>query len=72
MIQQLLDPSAEKALSLDVDRLSPTWLSMMKEYQFEGVRFIVRRGGRGLIGDEMGRCLCIAQVLIATMEDDHS
>jgi len=54
LIQSLLDPSTEHASAFDAERLSPTLISLMKDYQMEGVRFIIRRGGRGLIGDDMG------------------
>ena len=35
-------------------RLPPVLMDALKPYQVEGIRFVIRRGGRGLIGDEMG------------------
>jgi hypothetical protein len=31
----------------------------LKAYQWVGAKFVIRRGGRGLIGDEMGACACV-------------
>lgn len=35
-------------------RLPGVLRDALKTYQWEGAKFVVRRGGRGLIGDEMG------------------
>jgi hypothetical protein len=35
-------------------RLSPALLDRLLPYQLEGIRFVVKRGGRALIADEMG------------------
>lgn len=38
-------------------RLPGVLRDALKGYQWVGAKFVVRRGGRGLIGDEMGTCL---------------
>lgn len=49
-------------ISLDGDQdeepnLTPSLRHLLLPFQIEGVKFIIRHGGRGLIGDEMGKTL---------------
>lgn len=37
-------------------RLPGVLRDALKGYQWVGAKFVIRRGGRGLIGDEMGAC----------------
>lgn len=56
LVQSLTNSAtAEEEMGLDTDKLTPTVISTIKDYQVEGVRFVLRRGGRALIADEMGK-----------------
>jgi hypothetical protein len=39
--------------------LPPQILDKLLPFQLEGVRFVVRRGGRALLGDEMGELVIV-------------
>ena len=46
-----MENSGDEEISIDI---RPTFLDQLKNFQREGVRFVIRRKGRALIGDEMG------------------
>jgi hypothetical protein len=39
--------------------IPPKLMDTLLPFQLEAVKFIIRRGGRGMLGDEMGECLAL-------------
>ncbi len=50
-LQNIPKVSVEPVLNLE-----PALLEFLLPFQLEGIKFVIRHGGRALIGDEMGTC----------------
>ena len=64
--------SIEQAVDEEIAiNIRPSFLDQLKNFQKEGVRFVIRRNGRALIGDEMGCGKTIQAIAVMEHYQQH-